>query len=139
LTCLGFWIENWGKTTGADDSYYDGDATYSDNNLDDDEETWMQTTVDVDDGEKISFYWKVSSESGSDHLKFYIDNQYQDQISGEKDWQRRIKGVRYFLGLTLFILHVESLLRRIKGVRYFLGFTLFILHVESLLCRDQKG
>ena len=28
---------------------------------------------------------------------------------------------------------------RIKGVRYFLGLTLFILHVESLLCRDQKG
>jgi len=28
---------------------------------------------------------------------------------------------------------------RIKGVRYFLGLTLFILNVKSLLCRDQKG
>jgi hypothetical protein len=25
------------------------------------------------------------------------------------------------------------------GARHFLGFTLFILRVESLLCRDQKG
>ena len=34
---------------------------------------------------------------------------------------------------------IQKFCRGIKGVRYFLGLTLFILHVESVLCRDQKG
>lgn len=34
----------------------------------------------------ITFYRKVSSESGFDHLKFYIDGQEQDEWSGEQDW-----------------------------------------------------
>ncbi len=37
---------------------------------------------------RISFYWKVSSASG-DYLKFYIDGQYQTQITGEVDWQKK--------------------------------------------------
>ena len=39
--------------------------------------------------------------------------------------------------LSVFLGRIKG--RRIKGVRYFLGLTLFILHVESFLCRDQKG
>ena len=50
----------------------------------------MQTTVDVDDGETVSFYWKVSSESGGDYLKFYIDDDYQNEIGGEIDWQKKV-------------------------------------------------
>lgn len=40
----------------------------------------------VDDS--ISFYRKVSSESGYDFLEFYIDNTRMGQWSGELDWDR---------------------------------------------------
>ncbi len=36
----------------------------------------------------ISFYRKVSSEAGYDHLKFYIDEQFKGQWSGEDDWEK---------------------------------------------------
>ncbi|UCC96922.1 MAG: hypothetical protein JSW66_13890 [Phycisphaerales bacterium] len=48
----------------------------------------MQTTVDVNDGDKMSFYWKVSSESG-DELEFYIGAVRQDHIHGHVDWQKK--------------------------------------------------
>jgi len=48
----------------------------------------MQTMVTAVAGDKVSFYWKVSSESG-DYLKFYIDSQYQTGITGEVDWQKK--------------------------------------------------
>lgn len=48
----------------------------------------MQTTV-TGPG-VVSFWWKVSSESGCDFLKFYIDNVVQSgAISGEVDWQQK--------------------------------------------------
>jgi hypothetical protein len=34
----------------------------------------------------LSFYWKVSSESGYDLLRFYIDSVLQNTISGTVDW-----------------------------------------------------
>ena len=43
--------------------------------------------ADSDSSETIKFYWKISGESGYDYLKFYIDNTYQGQITGEQDWQ----------------------------------------------------
>ena len=36
----------------------------------------------------LSFYYKVSSEADYDFLNFYIDNQLQDQWSGNVDWTR---------------------------------------------------
>jgi hypothetical protein len=42
-------------------------------------------TLDCHDGD-ISFYCKVSSESSSDYLQFYIDGAKQDEWSGEQDW-----------------------------------------------------
>ena len=83
-------------TTGGDSSfygsynspyYYDGDVAIS-GGIDDDQESWMQTTYSASAGDKVSFFWKVSSESGDD-LKFYIDGQLQNSISGEKDWQKK--------------------------------------------------
>ncbi|MBC8214638.1 MAG: carboxypeptidase regulatory-like domain-containing protein [Candidatus Marinimicrobia bacterium] len=46
------------------------------------------TTVDVElaSGGEVSFYVKVSSESGYDFLNFYIDNVQQEQWAGEVDW-----------------------------------------------------
>jgi hypothetical protein len=78
-------------TTGGDadwfyqtsEYYYDGDAAES-GNIDDDEETWLQTTVDGPG--IVSFYWKVSSESSWDYLEFYIDDSLEEEISGQVDW-----------------------------------------------------
>lgn len=47
-------------------------------------EMFMDITVTVDDS--ISFYRKVSSESGYDFLNFYIDNTLMAQWSGEVLW-----------------------------------------------------
>ncbi|UCC99004.1 MAG: hypothetical protein JSW66_03785, partial [Phycisphaerales bacterium] len=35
---------------------------------------------------QINFYYKVSSESGFDYLRFYIDDEEMGKWSGEKDW-----------------------------------------------------
>ena len=37
----------------------------------------------------ISFWWKVSSESGYDILTFYINNVVQTNFSGEYDWEQK--------------------------------------------------
>ena len=37
----------------------------------------------------ITFWWKVSSESGSDKLRFYMGGSQQENISGEQDWTFR--------------------------------------------------
>ena len=81
-------------TTGGDSdwtsfgsgSYFDGDSCESGSILDD-EESWLQTTIDGE--ETVSFWWKVSSESGWDYLKFYIDGVEQAKISGEVAWQQK--------------------------------------------------
>ena len=35
----------------------------------------------------LTFWWKVSSESGADFLRFYLNGTKQAEISGEVDWQ----------------------------------------------------
>ncbi len=47
--------------------------------------TTLQVRVDCVSG-NISFYRKVSSESLSDYLKFYIDGEETGEWSGEEDW-----------------------------------------------------
>jgi len=66
---------------------YGGDAAQSGDDVDDSEESWMQTTVDVQTEGSLTFLWKVSSQSNSDWLEFYIDANRQDRISGTVDWQ----------------------------------------------------
>jgi hypothetical protein len=76
---------NWFYQTAV--SYYGGDAAQS-GDIADYQSNWMQTTVTGPGF--ISFYWKVSSESGYDYLRFYIDNVEQPgSISGEVDWTSR--------------------------------------------------
>jgi hypothetical protein len=50
-----------------------------------DQRSSLQVTLDCITG-TITFYRKVSSESGFDCLKFCIDGVEQDRWSGEKDW-----------------------------------------------------
>jgi len=66
-------------------SYYDGDAAQS-GDISHNQLSWMETTVSGPT--TVSFYWKVSSESGYDLLQFYINHELQDSISGSVDWQQ---------------------------------------------------
>jgi protocatechuate 3,4-dioxygenase beta subunit len=50
-----------------------------------DESTTLQVIRDCTSG-SITFYRKVSSESGHDYLKFYIDGVERGEWSGEQDW-----------------------------------------------------
>ena len=62
-------------------------SAYSGPMLDDQSSTiYVNYDSSVDDS--ISFYRKVSSESGWDYLHFYVDNVQMDQWSGEVDWGR---------------------------------------------------
>ncbi len=52
------------------------------------QESWMQT--EVTGPGTLSFWWKVSSETGYDYLEFWIDGILTNRISGEVDWQHQI-------------------------------------------------
>ncbi len=52
------------------------------------QQSWFETTV-TGPG-TLSFWWKVSSESGFDYLEFYINGSLQaGRISGEVNWQQK--------------------------------------------------
>jgi len=53
--------------------------------IEDDGRTTLQVTLDCVSG-NITFYRRVSSESGCDQLRFYIDGEEKGAWSGEKDW-----------------------------------------------------
>ena len=53
----------------------------------DSEQTCIKTQVLGAGG--LSFYWKVSSQMGEDFLRFFIDGNRQNQISGVVDWQQK--------------------------------------------------
>ncbi len=65
-------------------SHFGGDAAKS-GNISSNEETWLQTSV-TGPG-KMTFYWSVSSESGYDKLKLYINGVKMTDIDGSVDWQ----------------------------------------------------
>jgi PKD repeat protein len=50
------------------------------------QESWISLTYDVYSPENISFWYRVSSESGYDFLKFYIDNNELGSWSGTVPW-----------------------------------------------------
>jgi len=56
-------------------------------NIDDGQVSSLELTLDVVGYDDISFFCKVSSENGSDYLKFYIDNNLAGLWSGEQDWE----------------------------------------------------
>jgi len=62
----------------------------------------VQTTYTASAGDKVSFFWKVSSEESGDYLRFKIDNVEQSgSISGEEDWQKRKLGTVTYLLLDM--------------------------------------
>jgi hypothetical protein len=83
--------QSLGLTTGeyggwfpqATTFHYDTDAVQS-SKVQHGEQTALMTTVAGPT--PLSFYWRVSSESGYDFLRFYIDSALQNSISGTVDW-----------------------------------------------------
>jgi len=65
---------------------YEGSYAAKSGNIGDNAVTTLIIDTTIIQGGNVSFYKKVSSESGWDYLKFYINNELQDQWSGEIDW-----------------------------------------------------
>lgn len=76
----------WG---GRTNTTHDGVDSAQSGYLADNKESWLQTIITNGSG-GLSFWWKVSSETGFGYLEFYIDGILQGgRISGEVDWQQR--------------------------------------------------
>jgi len=73
---------NW-RTTRLE--RHSGNYCAESGSIEDGESTTLQLTLDCVSGD-ITFYRKVSSESGYDYLKFLIDGVEKGEWSGEKDW-----------------------------------------------------
>jgi hypothetical protein len=65
-------------------SYQDGDSAQS-GDIGDSAYTFLSTNVEGPIN--LSFYWKVSSQTGKDLLRFYVDSVEIESISGEVDWR----------------------------------------------------
>ncbi|MCD4694679.1 MAG: T9SS type A sorting domain-containing protein [Bacteroidales bacterium] len=65
---------------------YEGDYSAKSGSISDNQTTSLTITLEVANDDEISFYYKVSSESTYDYLKFYIDNTMKDEWSGEVSW-----------------------------------------------------
>lgn len=66
--------------------HYDGSYSAKSGVIAHDQSSSMQTTRVLTAGGNLSFWYKVSSESGYDYLKFYIDGVQQGQWSGTVGW-----------------------------------------------------
>jgi PKD repeat protein len=75
---------NWFSQTTT--TYYGGDAAQS-ADISNSQSTTMETTISGKTS--VKFYWKVSSETNYDYLRFYIDGVEQNRIAGNVDWTQR--------------------------------------------------
>lgn len=73
---------DWKITSGEKNS---GSYSAQAGSIEDEERSSLNVTLDCISGD-ISFYCKVSSESGYDYLRFYIDGAKKDEWSGEQNW-----------------------------------------------------
>lgn len=69
---------------------YDGQFSAKSGNIDDGDESNLSISLEMMSNDEISFYSKVSSESGYDFLKFYIDGNKIGEWSGETDWEQSV-------------------------------------------------
>ncbi|MCD4788931.1 MAG: hypothetical protein K8R37_02935, partial [Bacteroidales bacterium] len=72
---------------------YEGVYSAQSGDINDNEISELYVTLETTVDDTISFYRKVSSESGWDYLQFWIDGNMMDEWSGEVSWGK----VSYFL------------------------------------------
>jgi len=65
---------------------YEGSYAATNDDIDDSQTACIYRQITVSSLSVITFYWSVSSESGYDFLRFYIDGTEMNKISGEVDW-----------------------------------------------------
>jgi hypothetical protein len=70
----------------SDDYSHTGRYAARSGNIGDDQQSSIEIPIIVAEQAGISFSLRVSSEEGFDVLKFYIDDQLQDEWSGNIDW-----------------------------------------------------
>jgi vibriolysin len=75
---------NWYSQTTT--TYYGGDAAQS-GAIGHSQSCSMETTISGKTS--VKFYWRVSSETNYDYLKFYIDGVEQAKISGSTSWAQK--------------------------------------------------
>jgi PKD repeat protein len=76
---------NWAVST---QNPYEGTYCIKSGSLGDNQSNWLSLTYDVLTADSVSFWYKVSSESSYDFLRFYIDNTELAAWSGEAGWAR---------------------------------------------------
>jgi len=67
---------------------YEGTYCSKSGNINDNQTSTMSVTLDVLQSDSITFYYKVSSESNYDFLRFYIDGSEKGEWSGSVGWTR---------------------------------------------------
>ena len=77
----------------ATDQVYEGSYSGRSGTIGHSDSTRMELTGQILSGGNISFYYKVSSESGYDYLAFYIDNTKKEEWSGDVDWAQAVYAV----------------------------------------------
>ena len=76
---------NWVAQTNTT---HDGVIAARSGTITDSQQSWMETTISTGPG-TLLFWWKVSSESSYDYLRFLTNNVEVVAISGEVDWQQK--------------------------------------------------
>lgn len=80
------WSFNGGDWTISENDPYEGNYCSESGGISDNQQTSLILDYEVGANGTISFYRKVSSESGYDYLRFFIDDQEQGSWSGEEAW-----------------------------------------------------
>lgn len=80
---------------------FDGEDAAQSGVIENNGQSWLETIVEGPG--TLTFYWKVSSETDYDYLKFYIDGVLVDEMSGEVDWHYKEFGIpEGFISLTWY-------------------------------------
>ena len=80
------WLLNGSPWVITDAVNYNGTYSSRSGTIDHNGSSEMYLDINVLANDHVSFYRKVSSESGYDKLKFYIDTDLKGEWSGEQDW-----------------------------------------------------
>ncbi|MFC1643850.1 LamG-like jellyroll fold domain-containing protein, partial [Candidatus Omnitrophota bacterium] len=67
---------------------YTGDYAIQAGAISESQRSVIEREITLDAPGQIDFWWKASSEEGSDFFKFYVDEEQYASISGETGWER---------------------------------------------------
>lgn len=83
-----FWMTEDGGWYADSSIFRDGPFSVRSAKISNSSQTSLQIEVDLQSHDSIKFDLKVSSESGYDYLKFFVDDVLIDRWSGLLDWER---------------------------------------------------